>query len=77
MNSTKEIVNALIPKIREIVKTEISNSVGNSFSPNVVSVKDEKSEMGKYEENEELQKSDKEKNNSMGSIVYECIQYKN
>lgn len=57
MNNTEEIVNALIPKIREIVKTEISNSVESSFSPNAVSVK-----------NEESQRSDKEKiMNSMDS----------
>lgn len=68
MNSTEEIVNALIPKIREIVKTEIGNSVGSSFSPNAVSVKDEKSEISKHEENEDLQRSDKEKIlNSMDS----------
>lgn len=57
MNTTEEIVNALIPKIREIVKNEISNSVESSFSPNAVSVK-----------NEESQRSDKEKiMNSMDS----------
>lgn len=67
-NSTEEIVDSLIPKIREIVKTEISNSVGSSFTPNAVSVKDEKSEIGKYEENENPQRSDKEKiMNSMDS----------
>lgn len=68
MNNTEEIVNALIPKIREIVKTEISNSVESPFSPNAVSVKDEKSKIVKYEENEDPQKPGKEKiMNSMDS----------
>lgn len=68
MNSIEEIVNALIPRIREIVKTEISNSVGNSYFQNAVAVKNEKTEISKQEENEDSQRSDKEKiMNSMDS----------